>query len=112
MHYKDGACPRWANKQLDQTVRILVRLGKKWPEREGHRLVYFVDQVDRRSGMVPVWDLDASDDGETVFDAEVITARTSGRQRTTKATSDQRMSAAEEVEQAMGQRVVVVKAIV
>src|SRR3954469_518426 len=28
MHYKDGACPRWANKRLDQTFRILVRVGK------------------------------------------------------------------------------------
>lgn len=66
------SCPSWPySTGLGKSYpRVCLRVGEKWPECEGHLLVYYVESV--RDGWVTVWDVDA----DTYIDVPIVTART------------------------------------
>lgn len=64
-------CP-WVNTLGlgGNAVRVCFRRGApKWPEYERHVLAYFVETVDKGSGMIGVWDLDTGEQ----FEAPILT---------------------------------------
>lgn len=70
IHDRSGACPRWAGvRGLAAGTRVVFRIGRRWPECEGHVLAYFADSID--GDMVLVWDLTAG----TQFEAPTMTAQ-------------------------------------
>lgn len=105
IHYRDGTCPRWANARLDSALRVIVRIGDRWPGCEGHLLAFFVDTADRGSGMIAAWDLT---DGNS-FDAPILTLDSNKGRWTKKPSAEQVADAKDELRLTCGERVSVVR---
>lgn len=115
IHWK-GQCPRWAGSLDAFAVRVVVRVGRKWPGCEGHTLAFMADAVevqelgmrngDARAtpaiGMVLVWNLTA----DTQFDAPLLTAR---EPWSSAPTHDQVADAIDALKVQTGERIKVVK---